>query len=68
MKKFSLDIIDDVLYMIENKCPNHMYDEFTEFQCDCEIINNCFDCWCRTVRLYQFEQSLKSGNNESEDK
>lgn len=31
MKKFSLDIIDDVLYMVDAKCPNLMYEELNAF-------------------------------------
>lgn len=68
MKKFSLDTIDDVLYMIDVKCPNLMYEELNAFQSDCEIFENCFDCWYRTVTAYKYEESLKCGNDESEDK
>lgn len=68
MKKFSLDTIDDVLYMIDVECPNGMYEELNAFQSDCEIFENCFDCWYRTVSAYKYEQFLKSENDESEDK
>ena len=68
MKKFSLDKIEDMLLMVDIKCPNDMYEELTEFQCDCEIMDNCFECWYRTVSTYQSEQFLKSMNDESEGK
>ena len=68
MKKFSLDTIDDVLFMIDVECPNLMYEELNGFQSDCEIFENCFDCWYRTVTKYKYEESLKCGNDESEDK
>lgn len=68
MKKFSLDKIEDMLLMVDIKCPNDMYEELTEFQCDCEIMDNCFECWYRTVSSYQSEQFLKTMNDESEDK
>ena len=68
MKKFSLDTIDDVLYMIDVECPNRMYEELNAFQSDCEIFENCFACWYRTVTAYKYEESLKCGNDESEDK
>lgn len=68
MNKFSLDNIEDFLFMVDTKCPNDMYEELNEFQCDCEIMDNCFECWYRTVTSYQSEQFLKSMNDESEDK
>lgn len=68
MKIFSLDNIEDMLTIIETSCPDEVFEELSEFRCDCEIFDNCFDCWCRTVRAYQYEQSLKSMNDESEDK
>lgn len=55
MCKFTIDQIENVLDMIELECPSESFPELYEFQCDCEITDNCFDCWCRTVRLYQNE-------------
>lgn len=69
MKKLSLDNVDDILLMVVNKCPEDMYEELSEFRCDCEKFDNCFECWYRTVSIYQSEQFLKSMNDkESEDK
>lgn len=69
MNKFSLDNIDDVLTLVDLKCPEDVFDELTEFQYECEKMDNCYECWYRTVATYQYEQSLKSKNdNESEDK
>lgn len=69
MKKFSLGNIVDMLFMMDIYCPDVMYEELIEFQCDCEKMDNCFECWYRTIATYQSEQSLKSMNDsESEDK
>lgn len=68
MKKFSVDDIEDILLLVETKCPEDIIEELSEFQCDCETFDNCLDCWRRTVSGYQYEQSLKSMNDESEDK
>ena len=68
MKKFSLDNIEDILVMVANRCPEEVIEELSKFQSDCEIFDNCFDCWYRTVSAYQYEQSLKSMYDESEDK
>lgn len=69
MKKFSLDNIEDILSMLETNCPDVVYEELSEFQCDCEKMENCLDCWSRTVSTYQSEHFLKIMNdNESEDK
>ena len=68
MRKFSLDNIDDVLTLVDYECPERVFEELTDFQCECEKFDNCFDCWYRTVSAYQYEQSLKSMNDESEDK
>lgn len=68
MKKLSLDNVDDILLMVDAKCPEEIFDELSEFQCDCELFDNCFDCWYRTVSAYKYEQFLKSANDESEDK
>lgn len=67
MSKFSLDNIEDILLMVGTKCPEDMYEELTDFQCDCEKFDNCFDCWYHTVNTYQSEQFLKSANDESEE-
>ena len=68
MKKLSIDQIEDFLFMVDLKCPKDMYEELSEFQCGCEKMDNCFDCWYRTVTTYQNEQFLKSMNDEIEDK
>lgn len=68
MKRFNLDIVNDILFMVDYECPKDMFGELFEFQCDCEKMDNCFDCWYRTVSAYQYEQSLKSANDESEGK
>lgn len=68
MKIFSLDNIDDMLTIIESRCPEEVFEELTDFQSDCELFDNCFDCWYRTVSAYKYEQFLKSENDESEDK
>lgn len=68
MNKLSIDEIEDFLCMVEFKCPEDMFEELSEFQCDCEIMDNCFDCWYRTVCRFLNDQSLKSMNDESEDK
>lgn len=69
MNKFNIDEIEDFLIMVGLKCPKEMFEELSDFQCDCEKFDNCFDCWYRTVTAYQYEQSLKSMNdNESEVK
>ena len=68
MYKFSLDNIEDMLTMVDLKCPEDIFDELVDFQCDCEKMDNCFECWYRTVTTYQSEQFLKSMNDESEDK
>ena len=67
MYKFSLDNIDGMLTMVDLKCPEDIFEELTEFQPDCQKMDNCFDCWYRTVSAYQYEQSLKSMNDESEE-
>ena len=68
MNKLNLDQLELVLDMIDFKCPGDIYEELSEFQCDCENFDNCFECWYRTVSIYQSEQFLKSMNDESEDK
>lgn len=68
MKKLSLDNVDDILLMVDAKCPEDIYEELSEFQCDCEKFDNCFECWYRTVSDYKYEQFLKSMNDESEGK
>lgn len=69
MKNLSLDNIDDILIMIDTRCPEDVFEELSDFQCDCQKMHNCFECWYRTVAAYQYEQSLKSmDDNESEDK
>ena len=68
MKKLSIGEIDDILCMVDSKCPEDMYEELSEFQCDCEMMDNCYECWYRTVAIYQSEQFLKTMNDESEDK
>ena len=69
MKKLSLDQLEIVLDMVDFKCPEDIYEELSEFQCDCEKMDNCFECWYRTIAAYQSEQFLKSMNDvESEDK
>ena len=54
--------------MVDIKCPEEMFEELTDLRSDCEIFDNCFDCWYRTVSAYQYEQSLKSMYDESEEK
>lgn len=68
MKKFSLDNIEDILLMVDTRCPESVFEELVDFQCDCEIMDNCFECWYRAVTTYQREQFFKSTNDESEDK
>ena len=68
MSEFSLDNIEDILFMVDIKCPMDIFEELTDFQCDCQKMDNCYDCWYRTVTTYQSEQSLKSMNYEKEDK
>lgn len=68
MKKLSLDNVDNILLMVDIKCPEEMFEELTDLRSDCEIFDNCFDCWYRTVSAYQYEQSLKSMYDESEEK
>lgn len=58
-KKFSIDNIEDMLSIIETSCPDDAFGELTDFQCDCELFDNCFDCWNRTVNAYQSEQFFK---------
>ena len=67
MKKFSLDNIEDILLMVNTDCPQDIYEELSEFQCDCEKFDYCFDCWYYKISAYQNEQFLKSPNDESED-
>lgn len=68
MKKLTIDELEYLLCKINLNCPKDMFEELSEFQCDCEEVNNCFNCWYRTVITYQNEQFLKSLNDESEDK
>lgn len=69
MNNFSLDQVEDALFMIDLECPSESFPELYEFQCECDKFNNCFECWYRTVTTYQSEQFLKTMNdNESEDK
>ena len=60
MYQFSLDNIEDMLLIVDTKCPEDIFGELTDFQCDCEKMDNCFECWYRTVTTYQSEQFLKS--------
>jgi hypothetical protein len=62
MKKISLDIIDDILTMVDDKCPKYVFEELTDFQCECQKMDSCFECWHRTVAIYQNEHFLKSMN------
>ena len=69
MKKLSIDEIEDFLCMVDLECPEDMFGELSEFQCECDKFNNCFECWYHTVISFLNEQSLKSMNDyESEDK
>ena len=68
MKKFTLDNIEDVLLTIITECPDDVFEELADFQCECEEMGNCYECWYRTITTYQTEQSLKSMNDESEEK
>lgn len=68
MKKLSLGQLELVLDMIDFECPGIMYEELTEFQCECERFDNCLECWLHVVATYQNEHFLKSANDVSEDK
>lgn len=63
MYKYSLDNIEDILLKVDTECPEDIFEELAEFQCDCEKVDNCFECWYRTVTTYQSEQFLKSEND-----
>lgn len=68
MKNLSLDNIEDILLMVDTECPENIFEELVMHQPNCQKMDSCFECWYRTVRAYQSEQSLKSMNDESEDK
>ena len=53
--------------MVAYECPDEIYGELAEFQCDCHDVNTCYDCWYNTVYRYQVEQSLKSMNDEEDN-
>lgn len=67
MFKPSIDQIEDVLNMVAHECPKKMYGELSEFQCDCQDVDRCYDCWYNAVSKYQIEESLKSMNDEEEN-
>lgn len=67
MFKPSIDQMEDFLNMVAYECPKRLYGELSEFQCDCEDVSNCYNCWYNTVYRYQVEQSLKSMNDEEDN-
>lgn len=67
MFKPDLDQLEDVLNMVAYECPEEMYGELSEFQCDCHDVSNCYNCWYNTIYRYQVEQSLKSMNDEEDN-
>lgn len=49
MKNLSLDNIEDILIMIDTRCPEDVFEELSDFQCDCQKMHNCFECWYHTI-------------------
>lgn len=66
MFKPNLDQLDNFLDIVVFECPGEMYGELDEFQCDCQEVDNCFDCWRTALCRYQEEVSLESMNDEEE--
>lgn len=54
----NLDQLEDVLTIIQNECPSTRYSELIRYECDCNKVQNCFECWYEAVIDYSVDKYL----------
>lgn len=62
----NLDQLEDVLTIIQNECPSTRYSELIGHECNCDKVQNCFECWYESVIDYSFDKCLGSMDDGEE--
>ena len=65
MNKPKLNEIEDILDFLNYNCPSEVYDELID--CDCLKVDDCCECWVRSIYQYKKELSLKNKTDKEKE-